>query len=80
MLAVHEESNAAVRLLNHGVEAFSQGEYDAAESVFEAARTDFSALVARIEAAQEQAVALEEPPAVETVDIPTLRDRLDHLR
>lgn len=80
VLAVQEGSNATIRLLNHGVAAYTSEEYEVAAAAFAAAESDFASLAGELDAARARTDELEVPDAVETVDFPTVRDRLDHLR
>lgn len=80
VLAVQETTNGTVRLLNHGVETYAREEYGAAGAAFEAASEEFASLGTDLEAARTRVGELTDPPAVETVDLPALRERLAQLR
>jgi|GEM_PF-296465 len=76
---VHSRSVQTTGLLNHGIDAFSRGEYIAARSAFDAANTDFGELRELIEGAIEQTTVFDGHPRVETVALEGLRDLLDQV-
>jgi len=77
VLSVQAGANEAIRLLNHGTETYRRQAFEAAATAFEAAREDFTALAADLDAALGRTGELE---GQETVDLRTVRDRLGHHR
>ncbi|MFC6722040.1 matrixin family metalloprotease [Halobacteriaceae archaeon SHR40] len=78
--AVNERSVAATGLLNHGIELFGGGEFDATAAAFEAANSDFVELRESIDLAIDRTVVFEDIERVETVALETLRDHLGQIR
>ncbi|MFW6435419.1 MAG: matrixin family metalloprotease [Halovenus sp.] len=77
---VNDRSTATIGVLNHGIEAFGDGAFDAAAFAFETANGDFAGLGQSIDRAIDRTVAFEDIERVETVALDTLRGHLDQIR